>query len=458
MSSPTIGAGPDPTTTTDEASSWFQVFLAFMQAPNGAGGMPGFIATHAAAMKAIEHVKLPSAVAKVIGTILSLMAEIVAGVLVALEQSKEQGGQGFNDLIAAGIKDLLGVDVVISQGSSGNPALDAGATGAAIFQAFTSILGGLQPIDPATGNQNAQNFLGMSTNFAAVTAFLGIIGGLFPAIHLDELKSIGEELRSTLGLGRLSHTALTPLANDLVAVPLRQFLNNATRPTRLKEAQLVKALHSGLMQDADVRQELAYLGYSDSFIDFLLTDLAVKLALAEQILLIDNGDIQEKDVINNLTLAGMPEDQAQLQIAAARYAQQKTQWSALLSELESSYVNGFVDQATYNSMLDKIPFDSGELDVFRAKVGFKQEVPRRRVSFAEVKTAIVQGITDFSYLDTWMAAEGYDADSQNIMTFQVMESLKTATNKAAYAQYKAAALKKAGKAVPPWITDAEKVG
>jgi hypothetical protein len=458
MSNGTTGTGPDPATTTDEASSWFQVFLSFLQAPNGAGGIPGFLATHAAAMKAIEHVKIPSMVAKVVGTILGMMAEIVAGALTGIEAAKQEGGSGFNDLIAASIEDLLNVRVVLNTGASGGPAMDSYGTGSAVFDAFKTVLGGFAPIDPGAGDQNARSFLGMGVNFAVVTSFLGIIGGLFPFIHLDEIKSIGEELRSTLGLGRLTHTALTPLANDLVAVPLRYWLNAATRPTRLKEAQLVKALHSGTMDDATVRQELAYLGYSDDLIDFILTDFAAKLALAEQILLLDNGDITEQDVINNLTLTGMPEDQAKQQLAAARYAGEKTQWSAVLSEVETSYVNGFASQALYNSMLDKIPFASGELDVFRQKVGFKQEVPRKRASLAEVQAAVIAGISDFSYFDTWLALEGYDTDSQNILSFQMMQKLTTAEHKAEYAQYKAAALKKAGKPVPPWITNAEKVG
>jgi len=313
------------------------------------------------------------------------------------------------------------------------------------------MLGGLNEISPDQGAANAKQFLGFGVNFAVVTAFLGIIGGLVPEIHLDELKLIGEEVHHALGLGRLTHTAITPLVRNLIAQPLDLYLKARLRPDRLPEAQLVRALRSGNMSEADVRQQLAEKGYPDYAIDFVLTDLSVKLALAELILLRNNGDLQDQDVINNLTLGGMPEDQAKLQIKAADLAAVKTQQNALLSELETAYVAGHVDLVTYNKVLSNLALSDLEEQAFRAKVGFKQEVPRKSLTLGQVQTAVVDAIVDFTYLDTWMLSEGYDDQAQLVLTYETLGKLKTAADKETYKQYKAAVLRKAGKPVPPWL-------
>jgi hypothetical protein len=446
--------GPDPGVTVDQATNWFSMLSAFAATTPTAG----FVQQHAALTEAMKHVRTPSIVASVFGGIFGLLANIAAACLQGIEDIKSNGGDGINNLTAVTLSELLGVDVSISSNASsgsGNPTVDASATGAAVFNTLAQLFGGLQPISPDQGATNAKEFLGFGVNFAVITAFLGIIGGMVPEIHLDELKGIGEEVRSSLGLGRLTHTAITPLVRNMIAQPLDLWLRAQLRPDRLAEAQLVRALRAGLMEESDVRQGLAEKGYTDDAIDFLLTDLSVKLGMSDLILLLNNGDITEQDVINNLTLTGMPEDQAQLQLKASQLGPARTQQLALLSELETAYVGGFVTQEQYNAILANLSLGDLEEQNFRAKVGFKQEVPRKVVSFAEVKSAIVENIVDFSYLDTWFASEGYDQQSQMIMTYQVLEAIKNAENKVLFAKYKAQVLTKAGKPVPPWITAAE---
>lgn len=446
--------GPDPATTIAFAQQLASVLLSFGATTNTSP----MIQQHAALSEAMKHVRIPSIVASIAGAIFSGLADIVAGILQGIETIKDNGSEGINALTSATLSDLLGVSVQVNannESGTGNPSLDASATGAAVFNTLASLFGGLTPISPDQGAANAKEFLGFGVNFAVVTAFLGIIGGMIPEVHLDELKGIGEEVRSSLGLGRLTHTAITPLVRNMVAQPLDLWLRAQLRPDRLAEAQLVRGLRAGLITEDVVRQGLAEKGYPDDAIDFLLTDLSVKLGLSELVLLLNNGDIAEQDVINNLTLNGMPEDQAKLQLKASDLAAAKTQQMALLSEVEAAYVSQFTDQDTYNKIVANLSLSDLEEQNFRAKVGFKQETPRKRVSFAEVKTAVVDNIVDFSYLDTWMAAEGYDQQSQLIMSFQVLEAIKTAENKVLFAKYKAAVLRAANKPVPPWITAAE---
>jgi len=446
-----INAGPDPSTTVNEASAWLQTFLAFTSTQN----VSAFLAEHQAVAAALTHIKTPSMVAKIAGTILSMLAELAAGALNGLGDIKDGAGGGFRDLISAAINDLTGANVELTGGDSsdaGNTkAQDNAAAGAAIFDVLTQMFGGFGNISPDQGAANAKAFLGFGVNFAVVTAFLGIIGGLVPILRVEELKGIGEEVAHALGLGRLTHTAVTPLVRNMIAQPFDLWLRAQLRPDRLAEAQLVRALRSGNMDEATVRQQLAEKGYPDDAIDFLLTDLEERLALGELMTLLLNSDLSEQDVINNLTLLGMPEDQANLRLKAAREQTAKSQQDSLLSALGTSYINGFIDEGTYSAMLDKLPISDEQDQAFRQRIGFEQETPRKRVAFSDVKNAIVANIVDFTYLDTWLAAEGYDPQSNLILNYEVIEAMKTATDKETAKKYKAAQLVKAGKPVPPWL-------
>lgn len=451
MSTPPIGAGPDPNTTVDEGTAWFQALLSFAQGGSNPIAVPAFLAQNAALQRAMAHVQIPGIVAKIAGTILAALADIAAGALNGIEAAKENSGGGFNDLLQAALKDLTGADVQISQGDSGNASADPTSAGNAVFDTFAQLLGGLSPVTPDQGKQNAAAFLGMGVNFAVVTSFLGIIGGLVPFLHLDELKSIGEDLHQVLGLGRLTHTAITPLVRNTVSQPLDRWLRAQLRPDELSEAQLVRAFHAGQIDESDVRDALAQKGYPDERITLLLTDFAVKIALPELFTLLLNGDLQEQDVINNLTLAGMPEDQAKLQLQAQRETSARAQQAALLSDLENSYVNGFVDESTYSAMLDKLPISDEENAAFRERVGFRQEHPRKKLTFAEVKAAFVDLVIDHSYVDQFLQQEGYDDQAQLVLWFDIIKAVKAETDKEAARKWKADQLRSKGKPIPPWL-------
>jgi len=451
-----LNTPPDPATTISNATGWYNLFTSWSQ---NQPGSPAFVSTAMAQFHAMKQIGIPSSLAQAAAGILGLIANITAGALGALEavKSDPNAAPGINKLITAALSDLFGSNInITASDASGGPTVDPQATGQAIFSVMAGLFGGLDnPISPDQGAANAKSFLGFGANFAVVTAFLGFLGGLVPFLHLDEIKGFGEEMQRVLGLGRLTHTAVTPLVRNMIAQPFDLWLRAQLRPDRLAEAQLVRGLRAGLITEDVVRQGMAEKGYPDDAIDFLLTDFSVKLALSELYLLLLNGDVQEQDVINNLTLTGMPEDQAKLQLKAVDLASVKTQQTALLSWAESNYVDGFITQDQWNSILQNLMLGDLEETAIRTKVGWKQESPRKRVSFAEVKTAIVDNIVDFSYLDAWLAAEGYDQQSQLIMSFQVLEAIKSAENKVAFAKYKANALRVANKPVPPWITAAE---
>ena len=344
------GQGPDPNTTLDEAQEWFDLLSGF-----GAGqSVSRMVSDHAAMHAAMHHVKSPSTAMKILAGIMAGIINLTTAALDGMNEVKDDpvAGQAIQNLTAAILTDLLGTDVQLqASDATGNPSVDPAAVGKALFTTLTDMFGGLQEITPAQGQANAAQFLGFGVNFSVVTAFLGFLGGLVPFLKLDELKGFGEEVRASLGLGRLIHTAVTPLVRNMIAQPLDLWLRDILRPDRLSEGQLVRGMHAGLFSQDVVEQGLAEKGYRDEDISFLLTDFAVKLGLSDLYLLMLNGDIGEQDVINNLTLLGMPEDQAQLQLKATDLAQVKSQQTRLLTWAEDNYLTGFINEDQWNAII-----------------------------------------------------------------------------------------------------------
>lgn len=449
-----------PTIDWDAAKQQADSVFNTIQSAGSDWGAPGFL-TEAIAVTVGAAVLCASLILIVFMQVgIAIGSWVASTFLELLDTAKEENKDAINGVLANAVNEMLGTSLTadsLSSGSDQASSMDNNQSiGDAILSIFEQAFGATGPVSPQQGADNARKFAGWAVSFATSQGFLSILSEAASLGFLKEFHELPDAVREGLGLGRLQRLALQPLIQNAIQKPYTWKCNDTFRPTRLNEAQLVKALHSGNMQESDVRQQLSELGYADGIQDFLLTDFAIKLALAEQLTLLNNGDIQEQDVINNLTLTGMPEDQAKQQLKAAQYQEAKGEQDAHLSDIETAYVGGFIDQTTYNSELDKLPLSDQQLEAFRARVGFKQEIPRKTLSFADVKAAVISGIVDFGYLDTWMQREGYDSDAQNILTFQVMESMTKATEKRNYAAYKAQALQKKGKPVPPWITDAEK--
>ena len=391
--------------------------------------------------------------------VIAIGSWVATAFLELIETAREENKDSINELLAVTVNEMLGTNLDggdLTSGSGQGASMDANqGIGDAILGIFEGAFGGGGPVSPDQGAENARKFAGFGVNFSVSQGFLSILTEAASLGYLKEFHELPDSLMQSLGLSRLQRLALQPLIQNAIQKPYQKYCMSQYRPTTIAEAQLVKALHSGQMDQATVTTALQQLGYPDELIQFVLTDFETKLGLSDLELLLLNGDVTEDDVINNLTLTGMPEDQAKLQLKANQLGGAKTQQSGLLSWAEEAYVSGFITQDQWNSILQNVMLSDLEETALRTRIGWRQETPRKTVSFADVKAAIVDNIVDFSYLDQWFASEGYDQQSQMIMSFQVLEAIKSAENKVAFAKYKAAVLRAANKPVPPWITAAE---
>lgn len=375
--------------------------------------------------------------------------------LTLLDTAKEDNKDQLRDLLATTVNELLGTSITgdqLSGGSGAGSSWDANqAIGGALIGLLETAFQATGPVSPDQGQANAQKFAGFGVNFAATQGFISILAEACSAGFLKEFHELPDGLMRALGLSRLQRQALQPLIRNAVQQPYDLKLRSIFRPDRLSTPQLIAALHMGNMQEADVRQGLAEQGYPDAVIEILIADTTPPLSVGEAQTLINNGDLTEKDALDNLTLDGTAEATVQLRLTAAKESLAAGQVSSYLSDLDSAYVSGLVDEDTWNSIIKSLPLGDAQEQMYRNRVGFKKERARTWVSFAELTAAIVHGTVDFGYVDTWLAAHGYDDQGQLILNYQILQALTDAANKEKYKEYRAQVLKDAGKTVPPWL-------
>jgi hypothetical protein len=380
--------------------------------------------------------------------------------LELLGTAKEENSEDLNNLLAETVNEMLGTNLDggdLSSGSGQGASMDSNqAIGDAILGIFEGTFGGGGPVTPDQGAANARKFAGFGVNFATSQGFLSILAEAASIGFLKEFHELPDGLMQSLGLSRLQRLALQPLIQNAITKPYTKWCQAQYRPNVLSEGQLVKALHAGIMDQGDVTAALQQLGWPDALIDFVLTDFETKLGLSDLELLLLNGDVTQDQVVDNLTLTGMPEDQALLQLKAADLSSAKAQQASLLSWAEDAYVNGFITETQWNSILSNVMISDLEEQNLRARIGWKMETPRHQLTFADLKDALVANILPYETLDTWFTQNGYDQNSQMVASWQILQAITTAENKVLFAQYKAKVLQAAGKPVPPWISDAAK--
>jgi hypothetical protein len=395
---------------------------------------------------------LPAALAVVVQGILGVGTFFAVQVLTLIGKVRTENADDFNKVIGAALSEFLGTEIDGSTlpGGKGPGGIGARmqAIGGALHDTLLREMTGSSEITPDEGTANARRFSGFAINFATASAFIAILTECESLGFLKEFRELGVETAEALGLGRLQRLALQPLIRNLIQQPYDLALRKQFRPDRLGESQIVRALRAGQLQDAQARDMLAEKGYRDSDIDLLIADLTGKLPVSEIYTLLRNGDFTEQQAIDRLSNQGMDPDDAKLILKALSESRADSQLGSILSDLEAAYVDRFIDSATFTNVLSKLPLSDDEESMYRVRVGLQQEVPRKRITFAQLTTGVIEGIVDFTYVDEWLAAEGYSDQDQLVLTYEILQKLKTAEDKAKAKQHLTTKAATKGKTLP----------
>jgi hypothetical protein len=405
-------------------------------------GFPGWLTQVATMIVASLAMLGPLILATVIQGVLGLGTFFAVTVLTTIGKARTENADDFNQVIAASMSEFLGVEITSDDIPSGKGpgAMVARmrAIGDKLHDLLTTEFGGLEEITPQRGADNARAFSGYALNFAVSTAFIAILTEFETLGLIQNARELGQECAQALGLGRLQRLALQPLIRNMIQQPYDLYLKSKLRPDRLSETQYIAALSSGLLSDQQVRDALAEKGYPDSLIDILIANLTQNLALSTVARLVRYEVMTQEQAIAELVMGGLSNDRATKLLASEGESRADSQASGMLSDLETARLEGFLDQSEFSSLVDELPLSDEEDRLYRKKVADQLERPRKKLTFAQVKTGIVGGILDFDYLDTFLQNEGYTSDDQLYLTYEILLALEKTQTKEQIAQAKAA--------------------
>jgi hypothetical protein len=380
-----------------------------------------------AAADAISHaISHSTAVKAVIDAFLVVLNPLLTAFFTTLDEVRHGVTDSLGSTTASILNEFLGTEfdssIVTPVGGGDATLAKAHSIGLAVLgrleQEFSQGRGGSQ----TPGGDAAQTFAGYGVNFAVQNAIISIIGSFVPEVHLDDLRELGVEVAQNLGLGRLIRQALRPLVQTLISTPYTQELNTKYSPNILGEGPLAKAwLASRLVQD-DVMDLLRKQGLPDSQINELIEQTRLRLTAEEWNVLTAIGQQGDDPTAYDDNASGMDSDWIalrQIVLTGQRLAPAVTR---VLSEVLTQIKGGWLDSTSLEKYLSKYNLPDDEKAFWRDAAGELQDVPRRRISEAQMLFLYEASQVTDDDVQQWAEAEGYSSqDVQRILTYFRLE-------------------------------------
>ncbi len=360
-----------------------------------------------------------------------------------ITEAKQGGQSGLLDFIAAALSDALlipltAADIPIGQGAQAQATVNT-ALGKKFIDALKTFFGAGGPVTSQSAESAASALVGLGMQMSGNAAFLGILGGLMPQVHLDELKEATEMLEKSLGLNRLVRLALTPLIQQTIQLPLTRSYAAQYRQAILGAGELARAVLADRMSGDTANQLLQQHGLSDDQIAELIEQHTPRLKDEEwELLKALTGSPPEADWNTDVA------NGASADIIAAR--QQTLAWrrlsplySRVLGEVVGKINNGFLQPSDLEKYLSSFAIPTDEANVWRQVAGAVSEVPRKRLSQGEMLFLYEAAQISLEDVQLWLQAEGYSpTDQQQMVNFFVLKAAAASNTKTGGAAAKAA--------------------
>lgn len=279
---------------------------------------------------------------------------------------------------------------------------------------FISAAGGR--VQPSTAP--AQTFSGLAVNFGLASGIMGLIGGLIPYGHVDEIRELGEEVARNIGLGRLVRRALTPLITTLVSNPAQWAINTKYTPTQFKEAELVNPFASTILQHDQLYSAMHLLGYSDDKIAAFIEMHEKKIAPHDVQTLINWGFWTPQDGANYIQRQGWPAGFAGNVLLLEGFREVRPWVTKEIDLLLSEVSSGQLTVTEFAQAIDQFAISQPEKDVIVALANYraaKNKLTRpAKLSGGELFAAFAAGLITASDLTTRWTAQGLTPEDQDI--------------------------------------------
>lgn len=392
-----------------------------------------------------------------LGELGSLFDDLMA-VFVQFVGSVQAGGTpGFFTLLSSVLGDLIGVEISADQVHNAwvrGGARDAFRTvGADYWKALLGQIGSPAQLTPESGLAAAEGFLGYLLGFSIREGNIAMLASVIPEEWriMDGIDEYAQAMRASLGLGRMARQALHPLIQTLITDPLQWYVNRQYTPKLLGEGLAVRAFIRGWVPREVLDTELAYAGYSPARIETLIKDALTELSPADAYTLYKAGAYTEQQVAAAARTSGQDPAVFGDWITAKIAAEVEPYTSALIADWKGQLLGGFITLAKFEGYVNSLKLPQEVKDAVNNAVGQLVELPRRKLTLAEVQSAFVEGLIDSTEVADWLTKEGYSDDDAQILWYQTLLKLNTTEAKKAVAKYgyDKAVAKAAAKGEPP---------
>jgi len=393
-------------------------------------------------------------IGKIVGALLGLIEVVLAYVLSIFNKIWSNAEGGTDQIAAQAVSGLFGVPVSAPSFTSlNNPAARAalssqvaGAILGALAPGATNTTGGtLQP-----SSDGATKFINTATHLAIEGWLQGWIAEVVSAGQIETFAELKDIMAHVLGLGRIAHTVIGPALKVLSTDPFLWQLNNAYRPHLMDPGTVVREILRGIGDATQLKQQLAWQGYSDVEIEALVNLGQVHLSAGDLQKLVDHQVLSNDDALNKLAAAGYDQWTAN----AAMEIQRVRESDALYLEIARVAVEGVaqrkLDPNALDSIISNFGLPSQTVQALKNLAALRLQLNVQRPSIGEALEMLEAGLYSLDDYSAILRYHGFqEPDITNMELLALFKSKKitdAATAKAAKAQAASAAAKAASAA------------
>jgi len=416
--------------------------------------VPGFVATFIAALTIAPAAAMLVSKDLVIIVMRLLLPTLGAEVLDGLDDLRKALDSEFAKLAVGVLNELLGTAIGVGDMPSSASYTDhlarADKLGGILHDTLLKEFGDAASITPDSGRAAARRFSGLMINFGTATGVLATLGGLVPAIHLDDIREIGEQVAGNLGLGRLGRQVLRPVVQILMEEPYKWWINERFRPTQFTALDVVNPYTAQTMDPKLVHDSLALQGYSDDKISALIQLHQKKISESDAFLLLEHDQGTEDDFLLRMKNLGYSLTDAEMQKHIMLIKEEVAIQTRIVDVAMASYRHGVITRDEFSAVVKQAISEPSLQALTMTLADFNSRLPHRSLIIGELTQMLTQNVITLDDFDTYLENLGYspqDTDNLRILTLlniNAKEAAAKAKAAAAAAKTAAAAAKAAG--------------
>jgi len=367
----------------------------------------------------------PILLAVLIWSLRQLAAPAAEAVLQLIDTLREELRPSLGRILGSATSELLGLnmsqDDIGRLGEAKSSIELAGMVGGRIFDVLEGEFAPDGVINPVQGEKAAQTFTGFAANFAVSSAFLSTLGELVSYGAIEEFRELGTTMANTLGLGRMQRRGLTEMVGITIGIPYEWHLNKKYRPQQLSPSQAIRAWFRQQLTDEQLHEAFARAGYSTEKMNALIDLERPALGRGDIWRLLKWGVLTRDQAIEEMKLRGWSNLEAELALKEEELAEAESQVRTHAGDLHQAALQGIISKADFNELVGELPLGTAEIQWRRTVLGQLLELPRRRVSEADMENSFLQGLITLSeYNEFLRRVRGYPAEDRNLLMFLLL--------------------------------------